>query len=306
ELPPKVFKLPQGIDLTTDAHLRWAEQKWQSINPRVVKPFDDLEQTLPYWMIFTLPRRPALLYLSVWDDFWDYTNREFHQDVLYNFQELIQNFIRTDLLLYRLVRPFRTRTGHSLLQRERPITIPQETYDVLIEYTSPQRFMHNIADFVRDRTLQSGVAYILLVERLASFVSKTRTIDELVIITQRFVEDLDKLKRVDFSRTAPVGEPEKIELTPEIVEFDTIKLQEYDGYVQIQGYSDAEDRNFRIYNCEEEDLLREEIWKVSQGQSKYPLRSLVNSVIVDRYSRPRKRYQLKYGVNLEILAPNWA
>jgi hypothetical protein len=171
-----------------------------------------------------------------------------------------------------------------------------------------------INKFVQGRTIQIGVTYVLLLERLSFLLRRVETAAEITKIVRNFEKNVQRIKNSrgrltkkstpsnHFEEVKPVAKPKSIEKSADdIVEFERIELQEYDGYVQISGYSSDENRNFRIYNCKEEDLLREEIWK----ERKYPLRKIVTTILYDRYSSAKKLYKLKWGVDIEILDPNW-
>ena len=303
-LPKIVFQLPSP-EIKLEDLIRLSKTTMNKINPRTTNPYTIIDSEIP--------QKPAILYMAVWDAFMEEKNRALYQDIQYNFQELIQNFIREELKLFSMVRPFRKKTGSSVLStRNNPTDDMTEVIMKLNKYSSPQKILHQIAHFVKDKTIQSGIAYILLLDRFSSLIAKTRTDEEIEKVVIRFEQELERLESVNFklkipSATKKTVKPKtietvlKVEEEVEIIYFTKIELQEYDGYVEISGFSQEENRNFRIYDCEEEDMLREEMWK----QRKYPLRRLVNQVLDDRYSRPTKEYQLKYGVEIVVLPPNW-
>jgi len=317
-LPKKTFGLPkvEGNPDDPQVYLDIARKKWQKINARHINPYDNLEETVPYWMVFTLPRRPAMLYLAVWDEYLERKDRNMYQDVQYTFHELFQNFMREELKLIKLVRPFRRRTGNTILMTMNHMT---ETMDntimtIIEKYTSPQKILHNIAFFVKDKTVQSGFAYILYLEEFSKLMARTKRADQIEKLTTKFRSEIDRLSNVSFKPKIPTPErvdkqiPEDVtneEEHPTAIEFDYIEIQEYDGFVEISGEAAEESRKFRIYNCIEEDLLREEIWKNKSSDRHYPIRRLVDEILEERYSRPNKEYKLKYGVEIKILRPNW-
>lgn len=316
DMTDSIFDLYSVDANTTQEYLIVATSKWAQITNTETISIENIDKVIPFWMSFLIPRRHSVLLLSLWMEKFKKQRLAQYQEIIMVFSELIQNYIREELLLFKYVRPFRKQLGRSILTEsdDPEHEISDSTYSALEVYSSPQYLMTEIANFADNKTIQAGLAYILLTEKFSVLTSKVQSKDQLLNVIAKFQTDKDKLAQFNFLQPEiPVMvEAESTEqvkriskpsiLTRKItIQFEKVELKEYDGYVQMKGYGPGEQRIFRIMNSEEEDMLREEMWK----ERRYELRKIISEVLMNKYSTKQKSYNLKRGVEITIEQPNW-
>lgn len=86
------------------------------------------------------------------------------------------------------------------------------------------------------------------------------------------------------------------------ITIESFTIQEFDGYVKILAYYEADSKEFRIMNCDEEQQLRTEIF----NQDQYAIRRIFLDLLDTKYSNDKVRYVLVRGVDIDILPPVWS
>lgn len=151
-----------------------ATQYWSNFDKTGRINIENLELFLPAWLVFVLPRRPATVLYSLWYEKLQEKNQNFGDYLGLTSPIPINNYLRNQLFVFQLVKPFRKLVGLKINYGYTQTTLqsfPDNIIKELTSFSSPPLIFKQIYEKTKNSSFQAGISLLRTIEDLAGDVS---------------------------------------------------------------------------------------------------------------------------------------